>query len=146
MLEQEKLAALGVLAAGIAHEINNPMAYVTSNVRALSRDLGELGEGAGLGCRARWRRRGDVRRTSRRRDRGDTRRHQHGDVLVVTHGGVIQAALHRIVGRPPQGIFPFKIQNASISLIEKRDSRMVIGGVNDVAHLEAGLVTEVGPA
>ena len=64
----------------------------------------------------------------------------------MTHGGVIQAALHRIVGRPPQGIFPFKIQNASISLIEKRDSRMVIGGVNDVAHLEAGLVTEVGPA
>jgi broad specificity phosphatase PhoE len=73
------------------------------------------------------------------------RRHPHGDVLVVTHGGVIQVALHRIVGRPPQGLFPFKIQNASISLIEKRGGRMVIGGVNDIGHLEPSLITEVGP-
>ena len=73
------------------------------------------------------------------------RRNQQGDALVVTHGGVIQAALHRIVGKPPQGIFPFKIQNASISLIEQRDGRMVIAGVNDIAHLEAKLITEVGP-
>jgi broad specificity phosphatase PhoE len=73
------------------------------------------------------------------------RRHPHGDVLVVTHGGVIQVALHRIVGRPPQGLFPFKIQNASISLIEKRDGRMVVGGVNDIGHLEPSLITEVGP-
>ena len=69
------------------------------------------------------------------------RRHQHRDVLVVTHGGVIQAALHRIVGRPSHGLFPFRIQNASISLIEQRDGRMVIGGVNDVGHLEASLIT-----
>jgi broad specificity phosphatase PhoE len=73
------------------------------------------------------------------------RRHAHGDVLVVTHGGVIQVALHRIVGRPPQGLFPFKIQNASISLIEKRESRVIIGGVNDIAHLEMTLVTDPGP-
>jgi broad specificity phosphatase PhoE len=72
-------------------------------------------------------------------------RHRQGDVLVVTHGGVIQIALHRIVGTPSRGLFPFKIQNASISLIEKRESRMVIGGVNDIAHLEHALVTEVGP-
>jgi broad specificity phosphatase PhoE len=72
-------------------------------------------------------------------------RHPHGDVLVVTHGGVIQVALHRIVGRPSHGLFPFKIQNASITLIERRDARAVIGGVNDIAHLESSLVTEVGP-
>lgn len=72
-------------------------------------------------------------------------RHAHGDVLVVTHGGVIQIALHRVVGRPSRGLFPFKIQNASISVLERRDARMVIGGVNDVAHLEAALVTEPGP-
>jgi broad specificity phosphatase PhoE len=76
---------------------------------------------------------------------GIFRRHSQGDVLVVTHGGVIQIALHRIVGRPPQGLFPFKIQNASISLIEKRNGRMVIGGVNDVGHLETALVMEPGP-
>lgn len=67
------------------------------------------------------------------------RRHAHGDVLVVTHGGVIQVALHRIVGRPSHGLFPFRIQNASITVIEKSDGHMVVGGVNDIGHLEAGL-------
>ena len=71
-------------------------------------------------------------------------RHPHGDVLIVTHGGVIQVALHRIVGRASRGLFPFKIQNASLTLIEKR-RRTVIGGVNDIAHLEAALITDVGP-
>ncbi len=71
-------------------------------------------------------------------------RHQHGDVLVVTHGGVIQVALHRIVGRPAHGLFPFRIQNASISQIERRESHMVIGGVNDTGHLEAAPVSESG--
>jgi broad specificity phosphatase PhoE len=71
-------------------------------------------------------------------------RHSHGDVLVVTHGGVIQVALHRVIGRPSRGLFPFKIQNASISLIEVRQGRMVIGGSNDVGHLEPALITEPG--
>lgn len=71
--------------------------------------------------------------------------HSHGDVLVVTHGGVIQIALHRVVGRPSHGLFPFKIQNASISLLEKRDGRTVIGCVNDIAHLEPALVGDPGP-
>ena len=62
--------------------------------------------------------------------------HPQGDVLVVTHGGVIQVALHRVVGRPNHGLFPFRIQNASITVIEKRDGRMVVSGVNDIGHLE----------
>jgi signal transduction histidine kinase len=37
--EQERLASLGTLAAGIVHEINNPMSYVKSNVSALFEDL-----------------------------------------------------------------------------------------------------------
>lgn len=72
-------------------------------------------------------------------------RHAGGEVLVVTHGGVIQVAVHRIVGRSPHGLFPFKIQNASITTIEKRDGRFVIAGVNDVAHLEKALVADPGP-
>jgi probable phosphoglycerate mutase len=73
-------------------------------------------------------------------------RHTHGDVLVVTHGGVIQVALHSVLGRPSRGLFVFRIQNASITMIEKRESRIVIGGVNDTGHLEAARITEPGLA
>jgi signal transduction histidine kinase len=38
-LEQERLSSLGMLAAGVAHEINNPMSFVTSNVNAMLRDM-----------------------------------------------------------------------------------------------------------
>src|SRR5260370_1096432 len=72
-------------------------------------------------------------------------RRDRGDVLVVTHGAAIQIAFPRVAGRPTHGLFPFKIQNASISLVEKRNGRTVIAGVNDIAHLEAALVTDVGP-
>jgi broad specificity phosphatase PhoE len=71
------------------------------------------------------------------------KRHDRGEVLVVTHGGVIQIALHRIVGRPSRGLFPFKIQNASISVIERSNGRAVVSGVNDIAHLESGSETDV---
>jgi len=38
-LAGEKLSGLGMLAAGVAHEINNPMSYIGSNVNSLLRDL-----------------------------------------------------------------------------------------------------------
>ena len=34
-VEQEKFSSLGLMAAGVAHEINNPMSFVTSNVYSL---------------------------------------------------------------------------------------------------------------
>jgi len=71
------------------------------------------------------------------------KRHDQGDVLVVTHGGVIQVALHSVVGRASRGLFPFKIQNASISVIERNHGRAVVSGVNDIAHLESGSETDV---
>jgi signal transduction histidine kinase len=39
LVEHEKLASLGRLAAGVAHEINNPIAYVTNNLTVLRRDM-----------------------------------------------------------------------------------------------------------
>jgi hypothetical protein len=42
LVESEKMASLGQLTAGIAHEINNPINFVTSNVKPLQRDIHEL--------------------------------------------------------------------------------------------------------
>ena len=39
LVESEKMASLGQLTAGIAHEINNPINFVTSNIQPLNRDI-----------------------------------------------------------------------------------------------------------
>ncbi|MEO0533116.1 MAG: 7TM diverse intracellular signaling domain-containing protein [Cyanobacteria bacterium P01_A01_bin.123] len=42
LLEAEKLASLGQLTAGIAHEINNPVNFITSNIGSLRLDFDDL--------------------------------------------------------------------------------------------------------
>ncbi len=42
LMQSEKLASIGQLAAGVAHEINNPIGYVNSNIRSLKGYMAQL--------------------------------------------------------------------------------------------------------
>jgi PAS domain S-box-containing protein len=39
LAQSERLASIGLLSAGVAHEINNPLAYVANNLAVLERDM-----------------------------------------------------------------------------------------------------------
>jgi len=62
-------------------------------------------------------------------------RHPRGDVLCVTHGGVIQVAVLDVVGRASRGQFPFLIENCSVTVIRRSRRRTVVTAVNDTCHL-----------
>jgi broad specificity phosphatase PhoE len=61
--------------------------------------------------------------------------HPTGEVLIVTHGGVIQVALAEVLGRGSDGPFPFRIDNTSVTVLQKRQGRTVVNRVNDTCHL-----------
>ena len=45
LVQQEKMASLGVMSAGVAHEINNPLGFVLSNINTLAEYVEILVEG-----------------------------------------------------------------------------------------------------
>jgi len=44
IMQQEKMASIGQLAAGVAHEINNPIGFISSNLRTLQKYQGGIFE------------------------------------------------------------------------------------------------------
>jgi signal transduction histidine kinase len=52
LVQQEKLAGLGQMVAGVAHEINNPLSFVSNNVAVMQRDVRGLREMLALYARA----------------------------------------------------------------------------------------------
>jgi len=58
MLQRDRLATLGILSAGLAHEINNALGYVLSNLRFLIKEMAELEKK--LSCGLLWE--GEARR------------------------------------------------------------------------------------
>ena len=44
LIQSEKMASLGQLVAGVAHELNNPLSYVTNNLAVLDRDVRQVAD------------------------------------------------------------------------------------------------------
>ncbi|HEY5747288.1 MAG TPA: ATP-binding protein [Chryseolinea sp.] len=47
LIQSEKMVSLGVLTAGIAHEINNPLNFISGGVEALTSEIDDLNKAAG---------------------------------------------------------------------------------------------------
>ncbi len=52
LAQSDRLASVGMLAAGVAHKINNPLCYVLSNVDVLTHELPKIGAAVKVCCDA----------------------------------------------------------------------------------------------
>ncbi|HEV8647542.1 MAG TPA: histidine phosphatase family protein [Burkholderiales bacterium] len=68
--------------------------------------------------------------------------HAGSRLLLVTHGGVLDAAYRHATGMPPNVPRDFPIYNASVNILRHRDSVWTIESWGDVSHLPLELAMD----
>ncbi len=63
---------------------------------------------------------------------------QRRTVLVVSHGGIIRVLLCRLLGLSNDHWWQFRVDNASISIVETDNQRVILNLANDTSHLTGG--------
>lgn len=69
-------------------------------------------------------------------------KHDGGQILIVTHGGVLDAAYRLATGMPLSAIRDFPIYNASVNVISHANGRWKIESWGDVSHLPQELAMD----
>ncbi len=69
-------------------------------------------------------------------------KHPGQTVLAVGHGAALKAMIGGLIGLPMEMLGRFRLDNASVSIIELRDDRPVLALLNDTAHTQVAEDTE----
>jgi len=62
-------------------------------------------------------------------------KHINQTVLIVSHGGVLRAAMVSLLGMPMEGNWSFVFGNCGLTIIDTFDDNAVLRQFNDISHL-----------